>query len=597
MKLYSLHLLRIVAWSFCLVFLAACSRNISKISKTPNETVGSNSLDSADLMLSTKWIAKSISIDTVNFSFNSRFSTLYTNDPYYNQKVQWKVSQFYQLNEFQTYWLHDKAPDSMYYALIAVLKNSKQHGLHADEYNVAKIEDRVSSLYNGPAVSPSEVVDLDIYLSEMCFLFTTHLMEGKIRNLKNGKNVWRRYTKEYNVSDVEILHEILHPDQLEDAIIKLQPANEQYARLQKALDHYRLLENSPLLYFPNIVSGESIKPREKSIAIPLIRKKLSLMDLHVYALPFDTITGSIDSLYYDETLVEGIRSFQTRHGLEADGIIGDKTLRFLNQSAEYKAEIIALNMERLRWSPDSYGDNYVFINVPEYKLRVFESQKQVMEMRVIVGSVSKPTPIFTDVIKSIVFSPTWTVPVSIIREEIIPRLKQNPEYYSDKNYSFFKNESETDPLQEDWNSEEINPYHFRVVQNPGPDNSLGLVKFTMSNDMSVYLHDTPNHRLFSKDYRALSHGCVRLNEPGRFAEYLMRDHQGWDAMRINKKMNDGTPLTIRLKKSIPVHIEYRTAWVNDDGQINFREDIYGHDRVQLIQFRPVKKTSSTFLGM
>jgi murein L,D-transpeptidase YcbB/YkuD len=210
-------------------------------------------------------------------------------------------------------------------------------------------------------------------------------------------------------------------------------------------------------------------------------------------------------------------------------------------------------------------------------------------MRVIVGAVDKPTPIFSDALEHIVFSPTWTVPTSIIREEIIPRLKSNAAYYSNKNYAFYKDEVVIDPTLETWD-DTSNPYKYRVVQQPGPDNSLGLVKFVMPNNMSVYLHDTPNHRLFSRDYRALSHGCVRLHEPARFAAYLLRDQKGWDVERIDKAMHGTQPATIHLKKKYDVHIEYFTAWVDDDDTVNFREDIYGHDKRQLQLLFPKEKT-------
>ncbi|HTE29834.1 MAG TPA: L,D-transpeptidase family protein, partial [Chryseolinea sp.] len=193
--------------------------------------------------------------------------------------------------------------------------------------------------------------------------------------------------------------------------------------------------------------------------------------------------------------------------------------------------------------------------------------------------------------------PTWTVPVSIIREEIIPHLRTNPDYYASKNFIFYKNDVEIDPALENWNDENINPYQYRVVQNPGSDNSLGSVKFMMPNNLSVYLHDTPNHRLFTKDYRALSHGCVRLDEPAKFAEYLLRDQKGWTADRIVKAMNDSTPSTIHLKKHYQVQIEYRTAWVDENNMINFREDIYGHDKAQLRQLLPVVNTSTASAGM
>jgi murein L,D-transpeptidase YcbB/YkuD len=398
------------------------------------------------------------------------------------------------------------------------------------------------------------------------------------------------------MTDVDLLLGTTNPAQFEENIQQMQPKDVQYARLQKALSHYQSLAKSNA-NLPAVSVPRKIAPAESSPAVPLIRQKLSLLDLKVYPMPFDSATGTMDSLYYDPELVYGIKLFQLRHGLEPDGIIGDKTLKFLNQPFREKADVIALNMDRLRWSSANYSDNYILVNVPEYKLRVYEDHKKALEMKVIVGSAQTATPIFSDVLEHIVFSPTWNVPVSIIKGEIIPNLRANPQHYSNKNYAFYKNDIEIDPALEPWDSAALNPYQYRVVQNPGPDNSLGLVKFMMPNNMSVYLHDTPNHRLFTKDYRALSHGCVRLDEPARFAEYLLRDQKGWNAERISKAMSNLTPATIILKQHYDVHIEYRTAWVDDDGRLNMREDIYGHDRVQLAQLLPVVKVPSTLVGM
>ncbi len=258
----------------------------------------------------------------------------------------------------------------------------------------------------------------------------------------------------------------------------------------------------------------------------MIRKKLFLTDLTPYALPTDTLTGATDSLYYDALLAEGVKKFQARHGLTPDGVIGDRTLKFLDQSIQAKAAVIAINMERLRWMPRMEDDHYIEVNIPEYMLRAYDNKKEGMSMKVIVGAVDKPTPVFTELLEHLIFSPTWTVPTSIIKEEIIPRLQRDSAYYSGKNYQFYRNNAEIDPSAENWKTE-VNPYAYRIVQMPGADNSLGKVKFVMPNSMNVYLHDTPNHRLFAKDYRALSHGCIRLSDPSAFAAYLLKDQRGW----------------------------------------------------------------------
>ncbi len=572
-------------WCIGIVVISSCSRKVAELSPSANYNSEQTSPESAALMLPPRKRAEYITIDKLTFG-NSRLAPTIPH-LYFKQRVQEKVQRFYEGNSFQTRWLRNLEQDSICYTVVDVLSNASHYGLIPAEYDVKSITERLNLVYTGNPVSLVEVIELDIRISEMFFLFTTHLLEGKVRNVGYGNNIWRRPVGEHPMIDVSMLLEAKTSDQLLDAINKLQPESEQYTRLQVALDYYRRLEE--VLPYERIATTGSIKPEERNSVIVLIRKKLSRTGITLYPMTIDSLSGSVDSLRYDRNLVDAVKFFQLRHGLEPDGIIGEKTLKFLNQTFREKADIIALNMERMRWLPEGYGENYISVNIPEYRLRVYENREIELEMDVIVGATNKPTPVFSDVLRSVVFSPTWTVPVSIIREEIIPHLQANPAYYSNKNYDFFKNGVEIDPAFETWNAVGANPYQYRVVQRPGYGNSLGLVKFVMQNTMNIYLHDTPNHRLFNRDYRALSHGCIRLDEPARFAKYLLRDQREWNSERIDQAMNKTSPGSVQLKKKYVVHIEYRTAWVDDDGLVNFREDIYGHDQMQLNQLRPVEK--------
>ena len=596
MKSFKKKLVAQIAFIAGCIVLISCSRNLSKLHDLKNET-SRITIDSSALEPTPITLSKSFTLDTLSYGLKNR-SLVVAGNRYFAERVTAKINHLYKNKSYQTQWLFDQAPSSLYYSVINTLKRADQFGLIPEDYDVTSIEQRLNTVYKNRSASMAEIADLDIHISEMYFLFTTHLLEGKVRSVGNGRNVWKRQGKALTMTDVNLLLETTNSAKFEENLQKMQPKDIQYARLQKALRHYQSLARSNQTNMvPAISVPRKIAPAESSVGIPLIRQKLSLLDLKVYPMPFDSASGTFDTLYYDPELVYGIKLFQLRHGLEPDGIIGDKTLKFLNQPLKEMVNVIAINMDRLRWLSRDYGDNYIVVNVPEYKLRVYEDRELKLEMKVIVGSAQTATPIFADVLEHIVFSPTWTVPVSIIKGEIIPNLRANPEYYSNKNFAFYKNNVEIDPALEPWDSAALNPYQYRVVQNPGPDNSLGNVKFMMPNNMSVYLHDTPNHRLFSKQNRALSHGCVRLDEPAIFAEYLLRDQKGWTAERISKAMNDSIPSTIHLRKHYDVHIEYRTAWVDDNGTLSLREDIYGHDRVQLSQLLPVIKNPTTLVGM
>jgi L,D-transpeptidase YcbB len=567
---YSLR--KFIGWALCIFIFTSCQKNITQI--------GPAVVHVPENINVTPTPGKALTFDSLYF-FSHRTSLLASQDQLLNQNIEDKVTQFYKANGYQTKWLAENMPSYLFNKLEELIQHASDFGLQPDDYAINLINEKLSAIYNNNPIINEDIIALDIQISEMFFVFSTHLREGKIRNLVTaGKAIWIRETKQYVINDVQLLLQTNEPEQLVGITNILQPANRQYASLQNALVQYRSAEknNAPLI---SIAPKEKIKPNDRNIAIPSIRRRLALTELK--DINIFTDSTQTDSLLYDQALFNSIKKFQSKYGLEPDGVIGEKTVKFLNQSLKERADIIALNMERIKWQPDNYGDNYVIVNIPEYKLRLFQNQKKEFEMKVIVGSPDKPTPVFRDALEYIVFSPTWTVPTSILKEEVIPHLVRDSLHYANKNYLFYKNETVIDPSTEAWSSEEVNPYKYRVVQQPGPDNALGLVKFIMPNHMNVYLHDTPNHSLFSKSYRALSHGCIRLSEPAKFAEYLLKNQKGWDAEAIDTAMHGLEPYTLLLKKHCEVQLEYRTAWVNENGDVNFREDIYGHDKNQLQQ--------------
>ena len=353
----------------------------------------------------------------------------------------------------------------------------------------------------------------------------------------------------------------------------LLPKDPEYRKLQQALKEYRELEKADTL--PRIHSSLTIKPGESHKAIPVIRRKLRL-------IKYITSDTPDDSEVFDGELVEAFRKFQEDHGLEANGNLSAETLRFLNIPIREKTQLIALNLERLRWHPHIQGKgDKIIVNVPEYMLRLYNSNNEKLKMRVVLGAEFTPTPVFHDTLKYIVFSPTWLVPKSIFEKEFLPKLKEDPGHYSADRFKFYKNGREIDPYEERWDEVDLETDTYRVVENPGDANSLGNVKFIMPNDYSIYLHDTPADQLFAREQRALSHGCIRVEQPEELAKYLLSDNKGWDIEKIKKAMKSEKPVQIDLLKPVPVYIVYRTVWIDEEGSVNFREDIYGHDERHL----------------
>jgi murein L,D-transpeptidase YcbB/YkuD len=243
-------------------------------------------------------------------------------------------------------------------------------------------------------------------------------------------------------------------------------------------------------------------------------------------------------------------------------------------------ERIKMNMERWRWAPRDLGDRYILINVPSYQMQVMEKDQPALAMRVIVGDPEHQTPLFSDEMTYVVFSPYWNIPPDILRNETLPRVVSDPEYLQRNNIEVVGTSGKDDvldPSDIDWaDEEETKGLRFR--QAPGPENALGLVKFIFPNHFNVYLHDTPGDKLFFRDTRALSHGCIRVEAPVELAKYVLGDREEWTEPRIQAAMNANKEQTVTLKEKIPVHIGYWTAWVEPDGKtVTYTDDPYGID--------------------
>lgn len=557
------------------LFFASCSRQIAPVVlQTPPQ---------AEIMeKETDVEGKFLPIDTALFASWDSISLEQTNLS--QSYLQTKARALYNSGVNQTKWLTSESPSTYFSEYVTIIRNATRHGLNPQDYHLDSIQAEVADIYQQQSLDTFRLIRADREITLSLLGFLDHLQYGKIKGDVSGQRyIWKRSPVTRSMKDVEFLSHVHTPSELASAIELLIPSLPQYEKLQSALEKYQILSASDV-YLPEVGSKEKIEKGDRHPVVPAVRRKLSLADFVVYPVPYDSTTQSVDSLLFDSMLEDAVIHFQATHGLQPDGILGERTIKFLRQSFAEKAALIALNMERLRWIP-ARSANCIVVNIPEFRLHLFENGQENWAMNVIVGSASKPTPVFNDAITHIVFSPNWTVPTSIIREEIIPHLRRDSAYYSNRDYQFYKQEVLMDPATENWESADINPYHYRVVQMPGGDNSLGRVKFGMPNNYSIYLHDTPNHNLFRKCYRALSHGCVRLDEPFKLAQYLLKDRKEWGDKEIRTAMYSGSTSTVFLRKKIPVYMEYATVFVDDNEVVHFREDIYGHDRRHLSRLK------------
>jgi L,D-transpeptidase YcbB len=320
---------------------------------------------------------------------------------------------------------------------------------------------------------------------------------------------------------------------------------------------YRLLKNYVLKYYnveknggwPEITADKkSYKEGDSSNAILQLKRRLSLTG---------DLTTNDSSIFFTRALTDAVKHFQHRYGFKETGAVTAPVLNEMRKPLQELIRKILINMERMRWVPATPSTDYLLVNIPEFRLHVYEKGRYNWSMNIVTGSATHNTVVFTGTLKQIVFSPYWYVPPGILKNEILPATRRNKNYLATHNMEWYGN---------------------TVRQKPGRNNSLGLVKFLFPNDYNIYLHDTPAKSLFNEDKRAFSHGCIRLAQPFKLAQYLLRDYPTWDSARIVKAMNSGKEQFVAVKETIPVYIGYFTAWVDSQGELNFREDVYGHDR-------------------
>lgn len=323
--------------------------------------------------------------------------------------------------------------------------------------------------------------------------------------------------------------------------------NEMYAGLKKNLQLYYDIAKAG--GWPSIPEQKAaLKKGTDAPVIKLIKKRLQLTQ---------DMMGSDSTSLFNDSLETAVKKFQHRHGYKEDGAISPGLVKDMNVPVEKRLMSILLNMDRMRWMPQKPQGNLIIVNIPEFILHVMDGNKKVFDMIVVVGRVGNNTMMFNGELNQIVFSPYWNVPPSIIEKEIMPAIKRNPNYLASKNM------------------EQIGG---AIRQKPGPGNALGKVKFIFPNNFNMYFHDTPAKSFFTQDKRAFSHGCIRLSEPQKMAEWLLRNDPDWDTQKIVSAMNQTTERGVKLKEVVPVFIIYYTAWVDEDGQLNFRDDVYQHDK-------------------
>lgn len=457
------------------------------------------------------------------------------------KKYQKSTFSLYQKHNFNQVWFDNKGIVEFGHSLYAKYSNIENEGVNA----IFPYQNKLEGIFNNDVESTLNQDETELMITNLYFFYADKVYNGLDAKVSTEMG-WLLPRKQ--ISYVSLLDSVLTNPKTSVEENKL--LIDQYYKLRKSLMQYREIEKNggwnPIALDPKL---KSYKPGDSAKAIGQIRERLFVIG---------DIKSNNKSLFYDNELVEAVNHYQLRNGFKSDNLILPKHIKQMNHPIGERIKQIIVNMERCRWiSPEIVNaKEYIFVNIPSYDLTFIRDGKVVLKSPVVVGKTMNKTVVFSSKMSYIVFSPYWNIPKSIVRKEIIPSMAKNKNYLAQHNM--------------EWNNGNLR-------QKPGKNNSLGLVKFIFPNSNNIYLHDTPSKSLFENETRAYSHGCIRVAKARDLAITILKEDKNWTPAKIDAAMNLGRENSYVLKNKIPVYIGYFTAWVNDEGEINFFQDIYDRD--------------------
>lgn len=457
---------------------------------------------------------------------------------------------------------------SMYKDYLEVLSEIHYDGLLAEDYEMTMIGAMVDQLQTNDEINYNLLSDLDIITTNSFLLLSLHLIEGKVAPALLDDN-WNYPFLGVTTHTIDTLYTNLATGNIKGHFEKIRTRGNIYPKMRDHLKQLYALKEAGGWSKISVPDKVKVEAGDSSVLIPAIRKRLigpvSGMDI-----------AELHSEYYDDKLVEEVKNFQKRHGLTSDGVIGVGTLSAMNKSVEEKIDIVRINLERVRWLINEKNDYSIIVNIAGFKAYYFEGEAIKHSGNVIIGKYQHETPIFEADMQYIEFNPTWTIPRSIIMNETLPRMRQDPNYLRDRNMTLLDYQGN----QVNEASVDISPaasFPYMVRQGPGPGNALGFVKFIFPNPHNVYLHDTPSRGLFSRTDRAFSHGCVRVENPLKWAEVLLASDDMTE-QKINEIVAQGETKRVFPKNKIRVRIMYLTYLEGFDDEPYYYKDVYQRDQ-------------------
>lgn len=496
------------------------------------------------------------SIDSTN-SYNNLFldsamvNTYLRNDSTLTDVLKNRILSFYNSRNFQYAWFSSNGLAEQTNAFWNMLMNYYNYSNDSTVYN-KELNKKMNRLFE----SDSLIISNDSIHQKIELDLTKYLYLYAENEYKEDMNFNMKSLEWYVPRKKLTLNEMLNMaiERKKQFANENAPANTQYLKLREMLHKYWDISKAG--------GWDSIRYNKDISAIGYSGDEIVQLKRRLKKEGYISGEDSLFTNVYDSTLFKTLQRVKIKYGYKPDQVITKMFIADLNIPVEERLQQILINMNRMRWIPTETNDSgrAILVNIPEFKLHMYEKGKPAWDMDVIVGKEAHGTTLFSGNLNTIVFSPYWNIPPSIVRNEILPKMKRNSHYLARNNMEIVS--AGAIPT---------------IRQKPGPSNSLGRVKFLFPNSHNIYMHDSPAKSLFNTDKRTYSHGCVRLKEPAKMAQYLLNDTTKWNAEKVNEAMNANSEKFVRLKQSVPVMITYFTAWVNGEDGVSFREDIYGHD--------------------
>ncbi|HEU5180956.1 MAG TPA: L,D-transpeptidase family protein [Candidatus Polarisedimenticolia bacterium] len=454
--------------------------------------------------------------------------------------------------------------------LLDALSRSGDHGLNPEDYELSRLERMRGGMKEARAkAAVSEWADFDLLLTTAFFRYGSDLSTGRVHP-DEIRSEWHAEPPELDLP--KALETALQNGDLAKLLEKLPPPHPGYARLQLGLKQLRDAKEAG--GWPAIPAGPKLQKGARGPRVALLRQRLE----GGAAKPASP--GGADAVF-DAALEEKVRQFQTAHGLEPDGRVSEATLAELNVPVERRIRQVELNLERWRWMPRRLGDPHLEVNIPGFDLQLLRGDRTELRSRIVVGQAFTPTPVFSDRIVAVIANPPWNVPDALAVREYLPELRENPAVFQSHGIKIYDGEGEdaheVDPASVHWGRVDDDEFHYHLRQDPGPDNALGRMKFQLTNDFQIYLHDTPARTLFAQQDRDLSHGCIRVEKARELADTVL----GEATEKLTEALQNENEKSIPVRPPVPVHILYLTAWADADGGLRFAPDIYDFDAAQM----------------